>query len=260
MHQMLAEHPQMTEALNRALGVYDRRTAQHAARVRTLALSLGDWLGVGGDEREALGWAALLHDLGKISVSRAILRKTGPLTDHEWIEMKRHPIVGSDMLLAISPLLQPIAAGVRGHHEQWDGAGYPDGLVGEQTPRVARIIAVADAFDAMTCTRPYRRRPFGRVEAAATIQSGAGSQFDPRVVAAFAALRQVTVGPDAADDEGRSEGDDAWLTEEPPTPPRTAAPKRGTRGPRPGYTVEGPGPRTGTGHDPAEFAIDNRCR
>lgn len=223
MHQTLAAHPHLADALNQALGVYDHRPAEHAGRVRTLALSLGDRLGVDGNEREALSWAALFHDLGKISVSRAILRKAGPLTDLEWIEMKRHPIVGADILLAISPLLQPIAAGVRGHHERWDGAGYPDGLVGEQIPRVARIIAVADTFDAMTRARPYRKRRYGPKEATDAIQCAAGSQFDPLMVAAFVALRQVAVNPDDEDGGSRSDGDDGGQTKEPPMPPRIAA-------------------------------------
>ncbi len=149
---------------------------------------LGWELTVQGVDREALSWAAWLHDLGKLGVSEALLSKNGPLTESEWVEMKRHPTTGGEMLVSLSPLLEPVAVGVRSHHERWDGGGYPDGLAGEEIPIVGRIVAVADVFDAMTHRRPYRERVYSEDDATAEIDAGAGSAFDPDVAAAFVHL------------------------------------------------------------------------
>jgi HD-GYP domain-containing protein (c-di-GMP phosphodiesterase class II) len=145
-------------------------------------------LSVRGVDSEALSWAAWLHDLGKLGVSEALLSKTGPLTESEWVEMKRHPATGAEMLVSLSPYLEPIAAGIRSHHERWDGGGYPDGLAGVEIPIVGRIVAVADAFDAMTHRRPYRERVYSPDDAVAEIAARAGSAFDPEVVTAFVHL------------------------------------------------------------------------
>ena len=188
MRTTLRTHPYLLDALEGALGTYHPGTAQHAARVREIAVVLGSELTVQGVDREALSWAAWLHDLGKLGVSEALLSKSGPLTESEWVEMKRHPTAGGEMLVSLSPLLEPIAVGVRSHHERWDGGGYPDGLAGEEIPIVGRIVAVADAFDAMTHRRPYRERVYSEDDATAEIDAGAGSAFDPDVAAAFVHL------------------------------------------------------------------------
>jgi putative nucleotidyltransferase with HDIG domain len=188
MHSTLQAHPQLGDALEGALSIYDLGTAQHAGRVRQIAIALAADLDVRGVEREAVSWAAWLHDVGKMAVPAAVLAKKEPLTRADWTEIKRHPAVGAEMLVTLSPRLAPIAAGVRAHHERWDGSGYPDRLAGEEIPFVARIVAVADTFDAMTQRRSYRRRVFTRDEATAEIEAKAGVDFDPKVVAAFGRL------------------------------------------------------------------------
>jgi HD-GYP domain-containing protein (c-di-GMP phosphodiesterase class II) len=125
MHSTLREPPRLLDALEGALGVYHEGTAKHAERVRDIAVAMGAELGVTGIEAEALPWAASLHDLGKMGIPAAILSKPGPLTAAEWVEVRRHPVTGADMILALSPLFAPIAAGIRAHHERWDGSGYP---------------------------------------------------------------------------------------------------------------------------------------
>jgi len=176
------------DALEGALGIYHRGTAQHADRVRQIANVLAAELSVREVELEAVSWAAWLHDLGKMAVPAAVLSKKGPLTEAEWAEIERHPAVGAELLLSLSPRLEPIAAGVRAHHERWDGSGYPDGFAGEEIPIVGRIVAVADTFDAMTHHRSYRERVFTRDEAIAEIEAKAGTDFDPKVAAAFSDL------------------------------------------------------------------------
>jgi putative nucleotidyltransferase with HDIG domain len=188
IHSTLQDHPHLLDALDEALGLYHHGTALHADRVRQLASTLGAELGISGVENEALPWAALLHDLGKLGIPAAALSKHGPLSDAEWVEMRRHPTIGAEMLVSLSPQLEPIAAGVRAHHERWDGSGYPEGLVGEAIPRVGRIVAVADVFDAMTHPRPYRQAVATPDQAMAELRAGAGTDFDPEVIAAFTDL------------------------------------------------------------------------
>jgi HD-GYP domain-containing protein (c-di-GMP phosphodiesterase class II) len=131
--------------------------------------------------------AGLLHDVGKIGVPDKILAKTGPLNEEEWAAIRRHPVIGYDMLKDV-PFLQPSLDPIRHHHERWDGEGYPDKLKGAATSQLARIVTVADAFDAMTSDRPYRKG-FSFEFAARTIVSEAGRQFDPAVVEAFTAKK-----------------------------------------------------------------------
>jgi len=126
---------------------------------------------------------ALLHDVGKIGVADAILRKPGPLSAAEYVDIKAHPEVGKRMLHGIS-YLESAIPGMMYHHERYDGQGYPDQLAGLEIPLAGRIMAVADAFDAMTSDRPYRRAMSPQA-AVAELERGAGTQFDPEVVAAF---------------------------------------------------------------------------
>ena len=130
-----------------------------------------------------LGYAALLHDVGKIGVHEDILNKTDKLTDEEYKAIQRHPEISAEIIAPV-PFLNPSVNAVRHHHERWDGRGYPDGLSGEQIPLMARIISVVDAFDAMTSDRSYRSALSHEV-ALQKIQSGKGEQFDPRIADLF---------------------------------------------------------------------------
>ena len=127
--------------------------------------------------------AALLHDIGKLAIPRAILEKPGPLSAQEWEVVRRHPVLGEAVVHALSPDAE-VERLVRHHHERWDGRGYPDGLAGERIPLGARVIAACDAFDAMTSTRAYRPAR-ATVPALAEIARGAGSQFDAAAAAAL---------------------------------------------------------------------------
>jgi two-component system cell cycle response regulator len=148
-----------------------------------LALAVGRELHMGPEGLDEVARAAELHDVGKIAVPDAILDKPGPLDPVEWSFMRRHPLIGERILLA-APALRPVARLVRSSHERWDGGGYPDGLRGDEIPLGARVVAVCDAFDAMTTERPYRE-PISEVEAIRELRQCAGTQFDPMVVEAF---------------------------------------------------------------------------
>ena len=170
-------------ALANAVDAKDPLTEHHCGRVADAAIALARLAGLDADEVEAVGYGAVLHDVGKIGIAEAVLTKPGRLTDAERAEMQRHPIIGADILapLRLGRLVGPI---VRAHHERWDGAGYPDGLRGQQIPIGARIVAVADAHDAMTHDRPYRAALTPHA-ALAELATHRGSQFDPEVVDLF---------------------------------------------------------------------------
>ena len=148
-----------------------------------LALAVGRELHMGPEGLDEVARAAELHDVGKIAVPDAILDKPGALDPVEWSFMRRHPLIGERILLA-APALRPVARLVRSSHERWDGGGYPDGLSGNEIPLGARVVAVCDAFDAMTTERPYRE-PIAEEEAVAELRRCGGTQFDPMVVEAF---------------------------------------------------------------------------
>ncbi len=173
------------EALVAALDARDRETRGHSVRVSRLTMLLARELGVQEGTREWLDMerGSLLHDIGKIGVADAILRKPGKLADDEWAEMRRHARIGYEMLKDI-PFLAGAAEIVACHHERWDGKGYPDGLAGLDIPFGARVIAVADSYDAMTSDRPYRPALAHHV-AMGELRRNAGLQFDPEIVAAF---------------------------------------------------------------------------
>jgi diguanylate cyclase (GGDEF)-like protein/PAS domain S-box-containing protein len=156
---------------------------EHSGAVAALARSVGERLGIRGDDLEDLERAAELHDIGKIAIPDGILNKPGPLDDEERAFMRRHTLIGESMLSA-APVLQPAAKIVRSSHECFDGSGYPDGLRGDEIPLASRIVAVCDAFHAMTTDRPYGEAR--RVDSALAELAGCvGSQFDPAVVTAF---------------------------------------------------------------------------
>jgi putative two-component system response regulator len=170
-------------ALANAVDAKDPLTEHHCGRVAEQAVDLARLLGLDQEHVEAIGYGAVLHDVGKIGIADGVLTKPGKLTDAERAEMQRHPIVGAEILapLRLGRVVGPI---VRAHHERWDGGGYPDGLRGEEIPIGARIVAVTDAYDAMTHDRPYRNR-MSRDEARAELVRHRGSQFDPDLVEAF---------------------------------------------------------------------------
>jgi diguanylate cyclase (GGDEF)-like protein len=158
---------------------------EHSSDVMALARGVARRLGLPIEERDIVARAAELHDIGKMAIPDAILNKPGPLDDREWRFMRRHTIIGED-ILNVAPALQPVAALVRASHERWDGKGYPDGMAGDEIPRGARIVAVCDAFSAMVQERPYKSGLSVR-EAVEEIERCAGTNFDPAVVEAFAA-------------------------------------------------------------------------
>ena len=162
----------------------DEQTGGHCERVAHNATTVGDALGLSKQELEQLHWAGILHDLGKISTPAYILLKPGKLTPEEYAEMKQHAALGSDVLLSVSKDFAPIAAGVRAHHERWDGKGYPDGLAGKKIPLFGRILAIVDVFEALTSQRPYRK-PLAPEEAMAYIRQHAGTHFDPSLARIF---------------------------------------------------------------------------
>jgi two-component system cell cycle response regulator len=186
---------QSKDVLLRALAERDPRLGTHAATV-ALAEATAEALGLPLEEVEHVRHASELHDVGKVAIPDAILGKPGPLTAEEWAFVRRHPVIGERIILA-APALRRVAALVRASHERWDGAGYPDGRTGEEIPVGARIVAVADAYAAMTADRPYRsaRTP---AEALAELRHAGGTQFDPAVVEAWcAAHAHRTLSPAA---------------------------------------------------------------
>jgi putative nucleotidyltransferase with HDIG domain len=171
------------KALTAALETRDSETHGHSERVVSYSLRLGREYGLNSAEMKSLEFGSLLHDIGKIGVPDSILRKPAKLTEEEWVRMREHPLHGQQILRGIE-FLQGASRVVAQHHEKWDGTGYPLGLRNEEIDICARIFAVADAFDAITSDRVYRRgKPY---EAAAQeLDDWAGRQFDPKVVEAF---------------------------------------------------------------------------
>jgi diguanylate cyclase (GGDEF)-like protein len=170
-------------SLAKAVDARDAYTGSHSERVGELAARIAVRMDADPAQVELIRLAGSLHDLGKLAIPEEILRKPAPLTEAERLVLERHPQIGFRMLESLG--VDPVAEWVLHHHERWDGAGYPDGVYGEQIPLGARIIFVADAYDAMTTDRVYRPR-LSEVEALEELQRCAGTQFDPEVVASFA--------------------------------------------------------------------------
>lgn len=175
-------------ALSTALDAKDSYTRGHSERVARYAVAIGRELGVGDEDLELLEYVGILHDIGKIGIRDDVLKKPGLFTSDEYDEMKRHPELGADIIGGIK-LLGRGSDWVRYHHERYDGTGFPSRLKGDEIPLGARIISVADAYDAMTSERPYKPA-FDQTRAVAELQACAGTQFDPAVVRAF--IRTLT--------------------------------------------------------------------
>lgn len=173
-------------ALANAIDAKDSYTADHAQRLADMALAVGRELGMPPDELEDLRYGAILHDVGKIGIPDAILQKPARLDAGEWALMRRHPVIGAQILAPV-PRLAGAARIVRHHHERYDGTGYPDGLAGEAIPLGARILAVVDAYGAIVDRRAYKE-PCPHAEAIAELKRCAGTQLDPVVVEAFLRL------------------------------------------------------------------------
>lgn len=171
------------DALVSALDHRDSETSNHSSRVVEYSMMIAKVMGIEERKLEHLRWGAILHDIGKIGVSDAILRKPGPLTKEERKELENHPEIGYNMLKKIE-FLKDVMPVVLHHQEKYDGSGYPNRLSGERIPMGARIFAVADTFDAMTSDRPYRKA-LSYEEARAEVKRCSGTQFDPKVVEAF---------------------------------------------------------------------------
>jgi len=173
-----------------AIDAKDPYTRGHSERVAAVSRTIARHLGLAEDVQHRVWIGALLHDVGKIGIEDTILRKESELTTAEYEQMKLHTVIGAEIMTPIEQLKEMIPA-IRWHHENWNGRGYPDGLRGEQIPLVARIVAVADTFDAITTSRPYKQAIQTQI-AVETITRLTGSRFDAKIVTAF--LRAVQAG------------------------------------------------------------------
>jgi putative two-component system response regulator len=184
---LLAQMQESYEAslimLANAIEVRDPYTRGHVERVMNYAQTIAEYLGWTTIEINKLRFGSILHDIGKINIAEDILKKEGSLTDEEWVEMRKHPEMGAELVKGIH-YLDPAVPVILYHHERWNGSGYPYGLKAEKIPLSARIVAIADSFDAMTTERPYRKE-LTPEQAFSEVISGRGIQYDPLMVEAF---------------------------------------------------------------------------
>ena len=183
-------------ALAEAVDKRDPYTSKHSHRVKAIAVDIGRVMRVTDAELEALEWGGLLHDVGKIGVRDDVLLKQDKLTREERMQMNAHPVLGAEIIAPVKKLAPELPI-IRHHHEWFNGSGYPDRLIGDEIPRLARILHVADAFEAMTAKRPYRMVPLTTEQALGELRKFAGIQFDPVVVDAFVQTDWVNGVPDA---------------------------------------------------------------
>jgi HD-GYP domain-containing protein (c-di-GMP phosphodiesterase class II) len=186
-HALRSIHEQVRHLVD-SIDAHDGYTAGHSAQVVKWSCMVGERLRLGLPDLFELELGALLHDLGKVRLPAAILRKAGALSRDERALVSRHPVWGAELLERIAGL-EPVATVVRFHHERWDGTGYPDGLRGDRIPIASRIIAVCDAYEAMTSRRTYRAA-LPPAASASELCAGAGTQFDPAVVGCFVEILQ----------------------------------------------------------------------
>lgn len=176
-------HLDSVKILVEAIDSKDPYTRGHSDRVRKWSVQIAEKLGFSEKKLESLEFGALLHDIGMIGIKDEILQKQDPLSPEEHQHIQEHPLIGVKIMEGVSFFKNKISM-IRHHHERFDGSGYPDGLVGENIPSEARIIAIPDAFDAMTSLRPYRRA-MPREDALAELEKGKGKQFDPKILEVF---------------------------------------------------------------------------
>ncbi len=186
-------------ALAAAVDKRDPFTAEHSRNVKTISVDIGRVMRLSDAELEALEWGGLLHDIGKIGIPDNVLKKPERLTREERMMMNAHPVKGAEIIEPVAKLAAELPI-IRHHHEWYNGSGYPDRLIGDEIPKLARILHVADAFEAMTAARPYRMTPLTPEIALAELRKFAGVQFDPVVVDAFVRTRHA----DGVADAGRT--------------------------------------------------------
>jgi HD-GYP domain-containing protein (c-di-GMP phosphodiesterase class II) len=191
---------QTVRALASAIDARDPSTKKHSEHVSGIAVEIGQAMNLSESELEQLEWAGLLHDIGKIGIRDAVLLKPDRLTREERMLMNEHPAKGEEILKDVDQLARERPL-IRHHHEWFNGSGYPDRLIGEEIPLLARILHVADAFEAMTASRPYRPVPLSPAEALAELHRYAGIQFDPQVVEAFGRTKTANAHSAGPDDE-----------------------------------------------------------
>ena len=183
-------------ALAEAVDKRDPFTARHSQNVKSIGVEIGRAMRLGDADLEALEWGGLLHDVGKIGVPDAVLLKAERLNKDERMVMNSHPVLGAEIIAPVERLAAELPI-IRHHHEWFNGSGYPDRLIGDEIPMLARILHVADAFEAMTAARPYRMTPLTAEQALSELRKFAGIQFDPVVVDAFVKTHYVHDVPDA---------------------------------------------------------------
>jgi HD-GYP domain-containing protein (c-di-GMP phosphodiesterase class II) len=189
-YELMMAYDETIEGWSQAMDLRDRETEGHSQRVTEITMRIAEIMGSTPEQMIHIRRGALLHDIGKLGVPDEILRKTGPLSEEDWVHMRKHPQSAYDMLSPIK-YLHPALDIPYCHHEKWDGSGYPRGLRGEQIPLVARIFSVVDVYDALTSDRPYRKA-WSKEKSLAYIQAQAGFYFDPLVVETF--LREMEPG------------------------------------------------------------------
>jgi putative nucleotidyltransferase with HDIG domain len=182
-------------ALAEAVDKRDPFTARHSHKVKEIAVDIGRVMRLSDSDLEALEWGGLLHDVGKIGVPDNVLKKPERLTRDERMIMNSHPVLGAEIIAPVTKLARELPI-IRHHHEWYNGSGYPDRLIGDEIPKLARVLHVADAFEAMTAARPYRMTPLTNEQALAELRKFAGVQFDPIVVDAFVRTHHVEGVPD----------------------------------------------------------------
>jgi putative nucleotidyltransferase with HDIG domain len=172
------------KTLGAIIDAKDDYTRGHSEAVVKYAMWISEKMGLSPAENDTIRYAAFLHDIGKIGINVSILNKTEPLTQEEWSTIVKHPVIGSDIVKQLG-FLDDLVPVILHHHERYDGHGYPNGLKDDEIPVGARILGIADAYDAMTSDRPYRRRAYSRRKAVQELKKGAGTQFDPEIVEKF---------------------------------------------------------------------------
>jgi HD-GYP domain-containing protein (c-di-GMP phosphodiesterase class II) len=236
-HRFVEMRDMFTQTIGALAEAVDKRdpfTSKHSQNVKLIAVDIGKEMRVSSSELEALEWGGLLHDVGKIGVPDAVLLKSDRLTREERMTMNAHPVLGAQIISPVTKLAPELPI-IRHHHEWYNGSGYPDRLIGDEIPKLARILHVADAFEAMTAQRPYRMTPLTAEQALGELRKFAGIQFDPAVVDAFVRTPWVH----GVSDPGRRE--------EPRQIPLIAhAANRMTQATVPG-SVGAPGPRSSAG-------------